>query len=160
MTTPVVAPRSGFYPPNLRGGTLEVKKNDVIPDIISRQRKENVRNFRRKAGPPTGVAAALSRSDCTGRVGWWSTRGILSHPLLKRRGVEWPLPRAVDSSSNPTSKNSDTNGPACFGGKFKTPLTCTRPPPPPSPRTPPRRKTDSAPAYPCSYVADQTERRE
>ena len=66
MTTPVVAPRSGFYPPNLRGGTLEVKKNDVIPDIISRKRKENVRNLRRQAGHPTGVAAALSRSDCTG----------------------------------------------------------------------------------------------
>ena len=38
----------------------------VIPDIISRKRKENVRNLRRKAGHPTGVAAALSRSDCTG----------------------------------------------------------------------------------------------
>ena len=40
----------------------------VIPDIISRKRKENIRNLRRKAGPPTGVAAALSPSDCTGRV--------------------------------------------------------------------------------------------
>ena len=36
MTTPVVAPRSGFYPPNLRGETLEVKKNDVIPEFSFR----------------------------------------------------------------------------------------------------------------------------
>ena len=34
--------------------------------FIPRKRKENVRNLRRKAGHPTGVAAALSRSDSTG----------------------------------------------------------------------------------------------
>ena len=132
MTTPVVAPRSGFYPPNLRGETLEVKKIVVIPEfsawltlVLEQCRAENIRNlprqraptplfperrpreacsmpisgchdlplatfnlpsrnnpqnkrpqpppssfrnFRREAGPPTGVAAALSRSDCARRV--------------------------------------------------------------------------------------------
>ena len=48
MTTPVVAPRSGFYPPNLRGGTLEVKKNDVIPEF----------SFRASGMKMSGISAA------------------------------------------------------------------------------------------------------
>ena len=42
------------------------------------------RNLRRQAGPPTGVAATLSRSDCTGRVALAELRGILSHPQERR----------------------------------------------------------------------------
>ena len=33
----------------------------VIPDIISRKRKENIRNLRRKAGPPTPVVRPAQR---------------------------------------------------------------------------------------------------
>ena len=56
MTTPVVAPRSGFYPPNLRGvgETLEVKKIVVIPEfsawltlVLEQCRAENIRNLPR-----------------------------------------------------------------------------------------------------------------
>ena len=87
MTTPVVAPRSGFYPPNLRGvgGTLEVKKNDVIPEF----------SFRASGRKMSGISAArrgvplelrLRCREATAREGWrWrSSRGILSHPLLWR----------------------------------------------------------------------------
>ena len=202
MTTPVVAPRSGFYPPNLRGvgETLEVKKIVVIPEFsawltlvleqcraenirnlprqraptplfperrpreacsmpisgchalplatfnlpsrvfrhgcrraeclerrwggffhtlsrgqalppanplrtngnntqnhrhsgifISRKRKENIRNLRRQAAPPTGVAATLSRSDCTGRVALAELQGNSFTPSLV---VKRPLPQS------------------------------------------------------------------
>ena len=47
-----------------------ISQTTVIPEFAGAVTivTENVRNLRRQAGPPTGVAAALSRSDCTGRV--------------------------------------------------------------------------------------------
>ena len=60
-------------PPNLRGGTLEVKKTMSFRNFLLAQppseqtattpKPSSFRNLRRKAGHPTEVAAALSRSD-------------------------------------------------------------------------------------------------
>ena len=114
----VLAPATALSP---NGNTPPI----VIPDIISRKRNENVRNLRRKAGPPTGVAAALSRSDCTGRVALAKLQGNSFTPspcpcqgiqgirplcrlqtlrggLGGRRGIPWttPLDRLARSAEH------------------------------------------------------------
>ena len=72
MTTPVVAPRSGFYPPNLRGETLEVKKIVVIPEfsawltsVLERCRAENIRNLPRKRAITPSFPERRPREMCS-----------------------------------------------------------------------------------------------
>ena len=58
-------------------------KTIVIPDIISRKRKENIRNLRRKAGMPPHWRECEAPLRRTQRDGADETIGrILSHPLL------------------------------------------------------------------------------
>ena len=74
MTTPVVAPRSGFYPPNLRGvgETLEVKKIVVIPEfsawptlVLEQCRAENIRNLPRQRAPTPLFPERRPREACS-----------------------------------------------------------------------------------------------
>ena len=74
MTTPVVAPRSGLNPPNLRGvgETLEVKKTVVIPEfsawltsVLERCRAENIRNLPRKRASTLSFPQRRLREACS-----------------------------------------------------------------------------------------------
>ena len=101
----------------------KIKKHRHSGIFISRKRKENIRNLRRQAGPPSGATATLSRSDCTGRVALAEPQGnsfprAVSPERVKESPQtavipEFPAPRAAAKTLTPRAAGPPA---ACVSG--------------------------------------------